>query len=167
MSSTAANGSITPSTEGYRVSVATGLTAKLHLWNGDIVDASFYLRPTGSTSTGMEGLGERLNDAKTTFLACKVDQQVQLLHLNAIAYIYMPELTEEVEYLETVGAQRQTARLTLRTCETLSGEFLSILPPGRSRVSDLLNEPGQRFVLFLHQGGTCWVNRKAIARVWT
>jgi hypothetical protein len=166
MSSFAASGSITPSTEDYRVSV-TGLTAKVHLWNGDIVDASFYLRLTGSMSLGMEGLGERLNDPKTMFLACKVDQQVQLLHLNAIAYIYMPGLTEEVEHLESLGAQRQTARLTLRTCETLNGEFLSILPPGRSRISDLLNEPGRRFILFLHQGGTCWVNRKAIARVWT
>lgn len=166
MSSMAAKETFTPSTENYRVSVA-GLTARVHLWNGDIVDASFYLRLTGSMSLGMEGLGERLNDPKTMFLACKVDQQVQLLHLNAIAYIYMPGLTDEVEHLESLGAQRQTARITLRTCETLSGEFLSILPPGRSRVSDLLNEPGRRFILFLHQGGTCWVNRKAIARVWT
>ncbi len=166
MSSMAANGSITTPTGDYRVSVA-GLTAKVHLWNGDIVDASFYLRLTGSMNLGLEGLGERLNDPKTMFLACKVDQQVQLLHLNAIAYIYLPELTEEVENLESIGAERQTARITLRTCETLNGEFLAVQPPGRSRVSDLLNEPGRRFILFLHQGGTCWVNRKAIARVWT
>jgi hypothetical protein len=166
MSAISANRSTSSLTDAYRVGVA-GLSAKVHLWNGDVVEASFYLRLAGTANPGKEGLGERLNDPKTMFLACKVDHQVQLLHLNAIAYIYMPELSDEVEHLEGLGAQRQPARLTLRTCETLSGEFLSILPPGRSRISDLLNEPNQRFLLFLYQGGTCWVNRKAIARVWT
>ncbi|HYU35264.1 MAG TPA: hypothetical protein VEW48_24185 [Thermoanaerobaculia bacterium] len=166
MSAISASESVIPQTEAYRVNVA-GMPARVHLWNGDVVEANFYLRLSGAMGPGMEGLGERLNDTKTMFLACKVDQQVQLLHLNAIAYIYVPGLTDEVEHLESLGAQRQPARITLRTCETLHGEFLSILPPSRSRVSDLLNEPGRRFVLFLHQGGTCWVNRKAIARVWT
>jgi hypothetical protein len=158
------NGTSSHFTEDYRVGVA-GMTALVHLWNADIIEASFYLRLGTALGPGPEGLGERLNDAATTFLACKVDSQVQLLHLNAISYIEIAGLTAEAELREQVGGLRQPARIVMRTGETLAGEFLSIQPPYRSRISDLLNVPGERFILFLSGEKTCWLNRNAIARV--
>jgi hypothetical protein len=158
------NGSSARSTEHYRVSVSD-FSACMVLLNGDCFEASFYLRLSSAYGYGRETLGERLNDSNNLFLACKVDDEVQLLQLASIAYIQVRGSLPEAEYREHVGASRQRATLTLKTGETLAGEFLSILPPSRSRVSDLLNSPEERFLLFFTEGSSLYVNRDAIVRV--
>jgi hypothetical protein len=158
------NGYHSPKTEHYRVAVSD-FSASLVLLNGDCFEASFYLRLSSALGYGRETLGERLNDPASRFLACKVDDEVQLVQLSSIVYIQAQLAVPEVEYREHLGATRQTATLTLSTGETIRGEFLSILPPNRSRVSDLLNAPDERFLLFLTEGMSLYVNRDAIVRV--
>lgn len=158
------NGSHAAKTEHYRVAVSD-FSACLVLGNGDCFEASFYLRLSSAFGHGRESLGERLNDPATLFLACKVEEEVQLVHLKSIAYLEVHGSLPEVEYLEHVGAARQPAILTLRTGDTIQGEFLSILPPNRSRVSDLLNAPDERFLLFLTDRLSLYINRDAIVRV--
>lgn len=159
------NGSHSASrTEHYRVAVSD-FSAFMLLLNGDCFEASFYLRLSSAYGYGKETLGERLNDPDTRFLACKVQEEVQLVHLSSIDFIQVQGALPEAEYREHVGASRQPATVTLRTGETMRGEFLSILPPNRSRVSDLLNSPDERFLLFFTEGMTLFVNRDSILRV--
>lgn len=150
--------------EEFRVAVSD-FTARIFLENGDTFEASFYLRMSSANATGREALAERLNDPSTLFLACKAGDEVQLFQLKAVVYIQVNGQVAEVDYLEQLGASRQAATLTLRGGETLRGEFLSILPPNRSRVSDLLNSPDERFLLFLMPDSCLWVNRDYIVRV--
>lgn len=158
------NGAHAPKTEHYRVAVSD-FSACLVLLNGDCFEASFYLRLSSAYGHGRETLGERLNDPATLFLACKVDEAVQLVQLSSIAYLEVHGALPEVEYREHVGAIRQPATITLRTGDKIQGEFLSILPPNKSRVSDLLNTPDERFLLFLTDKLSLYVNRDAILRV--
>lgn len=159
------NGAARPQhNEPYRIGVA-GLMTNVFLSNGDSFAASFYLRLTGSYGSARESLGERLNDPDTAFLACKVEQQVQLVNLAWISYIQVAGALPEVEYREQVGATRHQARLLLRNGDELLGEFLSLMPSSRARVSDILNSSGERFLLFLVPGATCYVNRDAVERV--
>lgn len=158
------NGSNAVKTEHYRVAVSD-FSACMVLLNGDCFETSFYLRLSSAYGYGRETLGERLNEPATRFLACKVDEEVQLVQLSSIAYILVRGTLPEAEYREHVGGSRQRATITLRTGEVMPGEFLSILPPNRSRVSDLLNSPEERFLLFLTEGMSLYVNRDAIVRV--
>ncbi|HYG62591.1 MAG TPA: hypothetical protein VEL74_08405 [Thermoanaerobaculia bacterium] len=150
--------------EDYRVHVHP-TTARLFLWNREHLEASFYLRPGATLGGGWEGLGERLNDPGTRFLACQIDGRVELVHLDALAYVEVTGALPEVARREMVGATRLPAALSLRCGRSLSGEFLAILPPGRRRLSDLLNCHDERFLLLVNPAVTRYVHRDAVARV--
>jgi hypothetical protein len=152
-------------TETYKIGVA-GVTAQVTLWNGKAMSCAFYLRLAGASSpSNRETLGERLNDSQTRFLACKVDERVELVSLKAISFIRVPGALPEVEMLEQLGAIRQPARVTLTCGYSLNGDFFSILPSSRSRLSDLLNLSDERFLLFLTPGATAYIQRDSIVRV--
>jgi hypothetical protein len=152
-------------TETYRIGVA-GITAQVTFWNGKAMSCSFYLRLAGASSaSSRETLGERLNDPHTRFLACKVDERVELVSLKAISCIRVAGALPEVEMQEQLGAIRQPARVTLACGYSLNGDFLSILPSSRARLSDLLNLSDERFLLFLIPGATVYIQRDAIVRV--
>lgn len=150
--------------EDYRVHVHS-VTARLFLWNREHLEASFYLRPSGLAGSGWESLGERLNDRGTRFLACHIDGRVELVHLDALAFVEVTGTLPEVTRREAVGATRLGAALSLRCGRSMSGEFLAILPPGRRRLSDLLNLPDERFLLLINPAVTRYVHRDAIGRV--
>lgn len=152
-------------TETYKIGVA-GITAQVTFWNGKSLSCSFYLRLAGSSSTSnRETLGERLNDPHTRFLACKVDERVELVSLKAISFIRVPGTLPEAEMQEQLGAIRQPARVTLACGYSLNGDFFSIMPSARARLSDLLNLTDERFLLFLAPGGTVYIQRDSIVRV--
>ncbi len=150
--------------EDYRQQVAE-LTVRLVLWDQSSFDATLYLRLASSRGIGWESLGERLNDPGIRFLACQTDGEVELVHLDSIAYVEAPGRLPEIAQREQVGALRQAADVVLRCGQRLTGEFLSIMPPGRLRLSDLLNAFEGRFFLFPEEQVTRYVHRDAIARV--
>lgn len=150
--------------ESYKLSIA-GIAAEVVLWSGDSLAAAFYLRLASAQGRGRETLGERLNDPMTHFLPCKVDSRVELVNLDWISYLRVSGFLPEVEQLEEAGAVRQRARVTVQSGYVLEGEFLYVLPSARSRLSDLLNESGDRFLLFLAPAAALYINRNAIVRV--
>jgi hypothetical protein len=155
---------ILASSDTYRIGVA-GVAAEVILWSGDSLWASFYLRLASASGNGRETLGERLNDPGTRFIPCKVEDRVELLSLDWISYIRVPEMVPEVAQREQLGAVRQTAKLRMQSGYFLEGQFLCVLPSSRARVSDLLNVSSDRFLLFLAPAAVLYVNRKSIVRV--
>jgi hypothetical protein len=155
--------SITANSNVYKVGVA-GLATHITLWNSKTLVASLYLR-LSTDVLGRECLGNRLNDPATRFLPCKVEDKIELLNLKMIAQIRILGPLPDVEIKEELGATRQAARVTLTSGYTLSGDFFSILPSSRSRLSDLLNMTDETFLLFLTPSAPMYLNREAIVRV--
>jgi hypothetical protein len=149
--------------DNLKVGVA-GITSRVTFLDGKPLVVSFYLRLSG-TPAGRETLGERLNDPETRFLACKVDERVEILNLSAISLIRVQGALPEIEAQERQGAVRRAARVAMRCGETLRGEFLCVASSTRARLSDLLNAPDQRFLLFLTEGRGVYLRREAIVRV--
>ncbi|HVR98159.1 MAG TPA: hypothetical protein VMW27_16190 [Thermoanaerobaculia bacterium] len=150
--------------EDYRLQVAE-LTVRLVLWDRGSIDATLYLRLASTRGAGWESLGERLNDPEIRFLACQNDGEIELVHLDSIAYVEAPGRLPEITQREQVGALRHPADVILRCGQRLTGEFLSIMPPGRLRLSDLLNAGEERFYLFPEGQVTRYIHRDAISRV--
>ena len=152
------------SLESYRQSVA-GISTEVILWSGEALTASFYLRLASSQGTGRETLGERLNDPATRFVPCRIEGKVELLSLDWISYVRVSGVLPEVGRREELGGVRQPARVTVQGGYVLEGEFLYVLPTARARLSDLLNMPGERFLLFLAPAAPLYINRDAIVRI--
>jgi hypothetical protein len=151
-------------TDNLKVGVA-GITSQIVFRDGKPLTVSFYLRLAGAGMAGRETLGERLNDPGTRFLACKVDERVEILNLSAISLIRVMGALPEIAAQERQGAIRQPARVAMGCGETLRGEFLCVAPSTRVRLSDLLNAPDRRFLLFLAEGRGIYLRREDIVRV--
>ena len=139
--------------------------ARLVAWDGKATSARFFLRTASEHHAGPETLLDRLNDPHTQFLACEIDGRVELVRLAWIGFVEVEGELPEVREREEVGACHQAVELILVSGEVLAGELLYLLPPDSSRVSDLLNSPGERFLLLRSAGRTHVVNRDAVARV--
>ena len=150
--------------EAYRVDV-TEFSARLALVNGTIMPASFFLGPTVEDGYEHEGLWARLNNERTRFVVVRCEAGITLVCADSIAYVCIPGRTTEVEFRDRVGASHRAAEVLLCTGEELRGDFVSLAPPERSRLSDLLNETGQRFLLFASGGSTYLIQRNAVQQV--
>lgn len=152
------------SSESYKLGVA-GVSAEVILWSGEAIAASFYLHLASASGSGRETLGERLNDPRTRFLPCKVNDHVELLNLDWISYLRVAGVIPEVAQREQLGGTRQQAKIAMQSGYLLEGQFLCVLPSARARLSDLLNVSTERFLLFLAPAAALYVNRKSIVRI--
>ena len=150
--------------EPYRVDV-TEVSARLALVNGTVLPASFFLGPIAGDGYENDDLSARLNNERTRFVVIRCEAGITLMCVDAIAYVCIPGRTPEAELLERAGAPRRAAQVRLCTGEELRGDFVSLALPERSRLSDLLNEPGQRFLLFASGGSTYLIHRNAVQQV--
>jgi len=150
--------------EACRVEVAE-VSARLALVNGAILPASFFLGPIAGDGIESDGLSARLNNERTRFVVIRCEAGITLVCVDAIAYVCIQGRTQETEFLHGVGASHRAAQVRLCTGEELRGDFVSLAPPERSRLPDLLNEPGQRFMLFTSGGATYLIHRNAVQQV--
>jgi hypothetical protein len=148
----------------YRIDVKE-LSARLALVDGTSAQAVFFLQLSSESGYRNENLSALLNDETAQFLVMRCDEGITFMAADAIAYVAVAGKTRELAFLDRVGASRRAAEVRLRTGEELVGEFLSLAPPNRSRLSDVLNEPGQRFLVFEGGGCTYHINRNAIQQV--
>jgi hypothetical protein len=148
----------------YRIDVKE-LSVRLALLDGTSVQAVFFLQLSSESGYGNEGLSARLNDETAQFLVMRCAAGTTFVSADSIAYVAIPGKTREIAFLERVGASRRAAAVQMRTGEELVGDFLSLAPPNRSRLSDVLNEPGQRFLVFEGGGCTYHIHRNAIQQV--
>ena len=133
---------------------------------GETLDAEIFLHADSGHHPGPETLGDRLNDPEGRFMPCRIDGEIQLLHLDRVAWVEQDDLASEAAELEEMEAGRTPAELILVTGETLRGDFLYLMPEERSRPSDALNRSTTPFLLLLTPTeATRWVHRAAIARV--
>jgi len=135
-------------------------------FDGRATPGRLFLRAVGERGRP-ETVGDRLNDPATSFLPLEIGARVELVHLAWVAYAVCAGREPEVAGREEVGALRKAVELDLVSGETLRGEFLYTLPRAQARVSDLLNRPGDRFLLLLTADETLFVQRTAIVRVRT
>jgi len=147
----------------YRVDV-TEFSARLALVNGTIIPASFFLGPAVEDGYEHEGLWARLNNDRTRFVVVRCEAGITLVCADSIAYVCMAGRTTEVEFRQRSGAHR-AAEVRLCTGEELRGDFVSLGLPERSRLSDLLNETGQRFLIFTSGDSTYLIHRNAVQQV--
>jgi hypothetical protein len=164
LSSVLENGHAYPGSEAYRVDVAE-VSAMLALVNGLVLQASFFLHSSSRTGYGPESLSARLNDETVEFISLRCDGKITLMRIDAIAYVRIAGLAPDRNFREGVAAPRRAAEVRLFSGEELAGEFLSMMPPNRSRLSDLLNEPGQRFLLLASGDNSYYINRAAVQQV--
>ena len=129
-------------------------------------EAELFLHTVGERTARPESLDDRLNGG-FAFVPVRVAGRIELLNLDHIAYLACAGETPEVAARLEVGAQREAAELDLVHGETLAGDLVYTLPPGHARVSDLLNSPTERFLLFGAGGETLFVNRAAVVRART
>jgi hypothetical protein len=132
--------------------------------DGRVAQASLFLHAVADRSSRPETIGSRLNDLAVSFLPVRRDERIELVHLAWVAYVAVAGRPLDVAAREEVGARRAAVELDLVGGETLKGELLYELPAGNSRVSDLLNSAGERFLLLLSESETLFVNRAAIVR---
>ncbi|HYN20728.1 MAG TPA: hypothetical protein VE078_07200 [Thermoanaerobaculia bacterium] len=148
-------------TEAYRVAVDE-LSTILTFTNGTSMNTTSFLRPS---SQGTETIVDRLNDPNMSFVAFRGEQGVSLVQVDFIAAVRVPGRSPEVAFYESVGAVRFRAGVRLASGKRLIGDLIGMLPPDRSRLSDLLNGATERFLLMVGDGCTYYLNRKAIQQV--
>ena len=132
--------------------------------DGRVAEASLFLHAVADVSSRPETIGARLNDRAVAFLPVRRDGRVELVHLAWVAYVAVAGRPLDVAAREEVGARRAEVALDLVGGATWRGELLYELPAGNARVSDLLNSPGERFLLLIAGTETLFVNRAAIVR---
>jgi|GEM_PF-6048987 len=113
---------------------------------------------------GRESLSERLNRETTTFLACRIDDERELLNVSHIAYVEMLTEPLKLSELDEIGARSEEVQLELVTDEIVRGH-VRFEAREEDRLSDLLNSGGGRFLLLSDGERTLYVQRDAIRRV--
>lgn len=127
---------------------------------------TIFLRTASQWHTGRETLGERIGDQETQFLPIDRDGEVELVRLGAIDWIGCPaDALAELAELEILPSYRQAVQIELESAEILVGELRYEAPEHASRISDLLNDRGRRFLLLTTGDEARYVNRERIRRV--
>lgn len=138
---------------------------QVHPLDGEALQAEVFLRPDATQGTGSGTLGAELNAEGRKFVPLAVEQDVLLYRLSWIAYVHAEEELPELLELQEVGATRESVSLTLCNGDTLEGELVYVMPEQSHRVSDVLNSPGNQFLLLVNERGCSYVNREAIVSV--
>jgi hypothetical protein len=138
---------------------------RLVLFDGKELRGDLFLHAMADEAGRTETIGARLGAEGARFLPLASEGRVQLVRTNWIAYLEVAGTPPEIAELDELGANRATVALELVTGETLCGDLLYLPPAGTSRISDLLNAPGPRFLLLVVGGLTRYVQRDALARV--
>jgi hypothetical protein len=134
---------------------------------GDEVRGAMFLHTVGDGGVRPETVGERLNDLATRFVPIRFESGVELVHLDWIAYVTLAGRPSEVAARDAIGAMHVGVELDLVSGDRLVGELVYARPAGSSRVSDLLNGKGEKFLMLLTDEETLFVNRDAICRART
>jgi hypothetical protein len=132
---------------------------------GGVRDMEIFLGPALHRHHETETVGERLNAEGLQFLPVEVGGKVELLQLDYIADVQITGDAPEIERLVSVGAARKSVTVHLSSGSALRGDLLYTMPKERPRVSDVLNSPGNQFLLLVQPGCCHYVNRKAVVRV--
>lgn len=137
----------------------------LRFFDGRDERRQVFLHQISGYHMGRETLGERLNSEKDRFLPCQSEDGLELVNLDQVALVECAPELPDLEELEVVGISRAPVCIELAEGETLRGVLSYHRPAESSRLSDLLNGPGDRF-LMLRSGEQAWyINRNAVVRV--
>ncbi|HLK37515.1 MAG TPA: hypothetical protein VKU41_12235 [Polyangiaceae bacterium] len=140
------------------------MTTRVLSVSGDARSVDVFLGPAQHRHHETETLGERLN-SRLQFLPVATGEKVELLQLDYIADVQMEGEAPDLERLQSVGAAREPVTVHLSTGDTLRCDLVCVMPRERPRVSDILNDPGQQFLLLVEPGRCHYLNRKAVVRV--
>jgi hypothetical protein len=143
---------------------STLLPVRLFLQSGATAAGAVFLRKIPSADRETESLGARLNEPGVAFLPFAAGGRVELVRLAAVAYVELLDEAPEIARLHALGAATEPVEIELANGESLAGDLIAIAPPGRRRLSDLLNR-GETFLPLAAPGRTLFVNRDAIVRV--
>ncbi|HVS12703.1 MAG TPA: hypothetical protein VMV46_02170 [Thermoanaerobaculia bacterium] len=137
---------------------------RIVLFDGRAIDCTLFLHLRAEGGSGHQRVSDRLNDRRTSFLPVRVGEAVELVHLAWVAYAASPD-RGEIEEQESLGARRESVELEVVGGKRLAGELLQMGRPGFERVSDVLNDGGDRFLLVWSGAETLYVQRSAIVSV--
>ena len=140
------------------------IQARLIDYRGETVNAVFIVPAISDETFEVEGMLQRLNDPEGRFLPCEIEDQVELVQVERIAYVEFHKRLPSLARLEEVGARKAQVSLRLANDESVSGTLYYEAPEIRQRVSDLLNSDRPRFLVLVSPGVVRLVNRSAIYR---
>lgn len=127
--------------------------------------AEVFVHQASDLHPGAETLLDRLNHPHERFLPCRVGGRDELLHLDQMAMIEQDNAPPELSALDELNAYHEEMEMELVTGQILRGELVYLAPSERSRISDLLNHPTDRFLLTVTGAVYRYVHRGAIVRV--
>lgn len=127
--------------------------------------AEVFVHQASDLHPGAETLLDRLNHPQDRFLPCQVGGREELLHLDQLAMIEQDTEPPELAHLDELNAFHGGMEMELVTGQVLRGEIVYLAPSERSRISDLLNHPTDRFLLTITGTVYRYVHRGAIVRV--
>jgi hypothetical protein len=127
--------------------------------------AEVFVHQSSDLHPGSETLLDRLNHPRERFLPCRVGGRDELLHLDQLAMIEQDDPPPELTALDELNAFHEGMEMELVTGQTLRGELVYLAPSGRSRISDLLNHPTDRFLLTITGEVYRYVHLGAVVRV--
>jgi len=126
--------------------------------------AEVFLHRASDLHPGAETLLDRLNHPSERFLPCRVGGREELIHLAHVAMIELEGEAPEIARLNELNARHVPVELDLVTGQTLRGEVVYLAPSQRSRVSDLLNHPTDKFLLMTTGEISRYVHRDSVVR---
>ena len=150
---------IDPPTQRHRVAV------RLVALDGTAMDGEIFLQAAAYEADRLETLSAKLSDQRLRFLPVGDGHRVRLVRSRWIAYLEVAGAPGEIAELEAVGARREPVEMELVTGETLRGDLIFLPPSGNNGVFDLLNAPGDRFLILVDAERTRYVQREALTRV--
>lgn len=153
-----------PGAMGYEIEVGTR-SGRVVDFGGQGRDLELFVHKSGFEGHVFHNIALRLNDPQAAFVPCQAEGSVHLVNLDWVAYIDFKEKLQELKDLLDTGAYRATVQCDLVTGETLIGDFLYEAPIQSPRVSDLVNSSTDRFLLMEIEGGTRFINRRAILEI--
>lgn len=131
---------------------------------GGRLTAQVYVHTVSAHESRPETLADRVNDPETYFLPCQIEDTTELVNLDTLSYLEVPEGLPEIARLEEIGAQRAAVELLMLSGETLAGELLYEAPIQNPRVSELFNRH-QRFLILVTPSSHYLVRTAAVGRV--
>jgi hypothetical protein len=145
------------------------VTAELSFGHGARVTGEMFLRPSFVTASGLESIADRLND-RDAFFPLRVGEPEPRTHIIGKTQVrYVSSAPEPAPFVPQLGEAGEVVELALRIelddGEELSGLLRAILPHGKRRALDLVNEQEGTFMSFVAGERQVVLNRSFIRRL--
>ncbi len=141
------------------------VAVRMELWGGLERTVTLFLAETAMHHAGAERLSDLLNGGAEFVPALEAETgTMTFLHSAAVMTACAPAEAESTGAEDVTIPVEQEVEVTLADGRVLAGTVGYVLPPGRGRFADHLND-GSPFLRLLTAGTVLLVNKRHVVRV--